>query len=188
MRHRGPRVREQAAKDKYRINEDITSREIRLVGADSEQIGVVTREEAMRLADEAGMDLVEVAPGADPPVCRILDYGKLKYREQKKAAETRKHSSTQTVKEIRIRYSTDSHDLETKIRNAKKFLEGGDRVRFQMRFRGREVVYRDLGEEAFKHVAELLSELGSVEEYTPLTNQRMTMTIAPKSEKKSEKK
>ena len=167
--------------EKFAINDAITAPQVRLVGAEGEQLGVVLIKDALAKAEEGGLDLVAVAPDADPPVCRILDYGKLKYKEQKKAAEARKKSATNTVKEIRIRYSTDSHDLETKIRNAKRFLAAGDKVRFQMQFRGREVVYRDLGVDIFRKVAELLDEEAVVEERTPLMGKRMTITFAPKA-------
>lgn len=180
MRQRGSRDKAVNVREKHRINENITVAEVRLVAADSEQLGVVPIAEALRIAEEAGLDLVEVAPTAEPPVCRILDYGKLKYKEQKKAAEARKRSSVHVVKEIRIRYSTDSHDLQTKVRAARKFLSAGDRVRFQMRFRGREVVYRNLGEETFKQIGEMLEDVGTLEERTPLQNQRMMVTFVPK--------
>lgn len=180
MRQRGSRDRERPKSDKHRINNDINASEVRLVGAEGEQLGVVPFAEAMEIAEGQGLDLVEVAGAAEPPVCRILDYGKLKYKEQKKAAEARKKTSTATVKELRIRYRTESHDLETKVRKARRFLEGGDRVRFQMRFRGREVVYRDLGEETFKKIAGMLEDISSVEEFSPLQNNRMLLTLVPK--------
>ena len=166
MRQRGSRDRVNQKPDKHRINNKITATEVRVVGSDGSQLGVLPIAKALEVAEEQGLDLVEVAGAAKPPVCRILDYGKLKYKEQKKAAEARKKTSTATVKEIRIRYRTESHDLDTKVRKARKFLEGGDRVRFQMRFRGREVVYRDLGEETFKKVAELLEEVATCLLYT----------------------
>ena len=142
---RSKRNYRQAPPDKHKINEHIESSEVMLIGAEGEQLGVVSKSDAIAKAQESGMDLVEVAGGAKPPVCKILDYGKLKYKEQKKAAEARKRSATNTVKELRIRYSTDKHDLETKIKKARQFIESGDKVRFQMRFRGREVVYRGPG-------------------------------------------
>ena len=183
MRQKGLREKSrESSKDKYRINDEISANEVRLIGAEGDQLGVKTFREAMAIAEEAGLDLVEVAGGAQPPVCRILDYGKLKYKEQKKAAETRKRSSTTTVKELRIRYSTDKHDLDTKIRQARNFLEQGDRVRFQMRFRGREVVYRNLGEETFRQVTARLEDIASVEEFTPMMNQRMILSLVPKSQ------
>lgn len=181
MRHRGPRHRPRDNKDKHRINDDITVPEVRVIGPDGDQLGVLTTAAAIAAAEEAGMDLVEVAPNSEPPVCRILDYGKLKYKEQKKAAEARKKSSTAQVKELRIRYRTDKHDLETKVRKARKFLVDGDRVRFQMRFRGREVVYRELGEGTFKQISEMLDDVASVEDFSPLMNQRMHLTLAPRA-------
>lgn len=165
--------------EKYAINERITAREVRLIDDKGNQAGVVSIREALAMAEEAGLDLVEISPQASPPVCRILDYGKLKYKEQKKASEARKRTATSTVKEIRIRYSTDKHDLETKVRAARKFLEGGDRVRFQMRFRGREVVYKDLGKEIFDKVAEMLNDVAAVEEFSPLMSRRMAVTLVP---------
>jgi translation initiation factor IF-3 len=170
--------------EKHRINEAIEADEVRVVTEDGEQLGVLSLADAIAKAEESGMDLVEVAASASPPVCRILDYGKLKYKEQKKAAETRKRSSTTVVKELRIRYRTDTHDLNTKLRKARKFLESGDRVRFQMRFRGREVVYRDLGVETFNQVAEELADIASIEDRSPLLNNRMMITFVPKSNAK----
>ncbi len=181
MRHRGPRHRPRENKDKHRLNEEINVPEVRVVGPEGDQLGVLPTATAIAIAEEAGMDLVEVAPNNEPPVCRILDYGKLKYKEQKKAAEARKKSSTAQVKELRIRYRTDTHDLETKVRKARKFLVDGDRVRFQMRFRGREVVYRELGENTFKQVSEMLGDVATVEDFSPLMNQRMHLTLVPRA-------
>jgi translation initiation factor IF-3 len=178
------REKQESSLDKHVINEQIRAREVRVIGPTGEQLGVLPIQEARRVAEEAGLDLVEVAGDANPPVCRILDYGKLKYREQKKAAEARKRSTTHTVKELRVRYSTDSHDLDTKIRNARKFISEGDRVRFQMRFRGREAVYRDLGTEIFNKIAALLEDIASVEEQTPLIGNKMHLVLAPKGQAK----
>ena len=177
MSHRG---RPGRVENKHRINRDITDPEVRVISEKGEQLGVLPTKEALKLAQDAGLDLVEVASGAKPPVCKLIDYGKLKYREQKKAAETRKKTATHTVKELRVRYRTDEHDLETKIRKARQFLESGDRVKFQMRFRGREVVYKDLGHELFDRIAEELNELAIVEERTPLVGNRMHLVFAPK--------
>ena len=168
-------------KEKHAINEQIEAPEVRLVDSDGGQLGLHLIADALRIAGSRGLDLVEVAPQAKPPVCKLLDYGKLKYREQKKAAETRKKSSTSSIKEIRVRYSIDKHDLDTKIRSAKKFLAAGDKVRFQMRFRGREVVYKDLGEDVFKRVAEELDEIAAVEEFSPLVGNRMAMVVGPRA-------
>ena len=181
MRPIRPREKVKDTSDKYSINEEITAPQVRVVGVDGAQLGILVTREAIKLAEEAGVDLVEVAPGSSPPVCRMLDYGKLKYREQKKAADARKRAATHTTKELRIRYNTDKHDLDTKVRNARKFLEEGDKVRFQMRFKGRESVYKDLGEQVFKQIAEYLQDIALIEESTPLMGQRMTMTIGPRS-------
>jgi len=179
MRQRG-RDRRPPPADKHKINEKIEARQLRLIGVDGDQLGVVTRDAALQRAEDEGVDLVMVSENSDPPVCRLLDYGKLKYKESKKAAEARKHSASQTVKEIRVRYRIDSHDLDTKIRNAKKFLDGGDRVKFQMRFRGREMAYKQLGDELFDKIIELLDEEAEVEQRTPLVGNSMTMTFVPK--------
>lgn len=181
MRHR--RYAEKVAQppEKHNINENIKAREVRVIGATGQQLGILKLSDALRLAEEEGLDLVEVAGQVEPPVCRLLDYGKLKYKEQKKAAEARKRSATHSVKEIRVRYNTDSHDLDTKVRMAKRFIEEGDRVRFQMRFRGREVTYQQLGHDIFQKIAEMLSEIAIIDETTPLLGQRMTVTFAPRS-------
>ena len=171
----------EAAPEKHAINEQITSPEVRVIGVDGAQLGVMSTRTALQAAEQAGVDLVEVAPEAKPPVCRLLDYGKLKYREQKKAAETRKKSSVHTVKELRVRYNTDKHDLSIKVRNARKFLEEGDKVRFQMQFRGRETSYKELGDAVFRDLASLLGDVALIEETTPLVGRKMTMTIAPKA-------
>ncbi len=183
MQSRGSRGRfknQNFSKDKHRINKKIKAPEVMVVDSNGEQLGVMKTYKALQIAEDQGLDLVEVAGSANPPVCRILDYGKLKYKEQKKAAEARKKTNTAEIKEIRIRYSTDKHDLETKIKKARKFLEGGDKVRFQMRFRGRENVYQDLGVKTFDSVVEQLQDLADVEERTRLLNQRMLLCFVPK--------
>jgi len=174
------RFRQSEKNEKHRLNRDIGVPEVRVIGADGSQLGVLKTRDALAIAEEAGLDLVEVAPEAKPPVCKILDYGKLKYKEQKKEAATRKKSSVQVVKELRIRYNTDKHDLETKVRNARKFLEEGDRVRFEMRFRGREIVYRELGEQIFKQIIAELAETGVVDEAPPMQGPKMIVIFAPK--------
>ena len=179
MRDRNPRLRQQPT-DKHLINDRITASEVLVVADGGEQLGVLTKEKALSIAEERSLDLVLVSPDSNPPVCRLLDYGKLKYKERKKAAEARKKTSNQTIKELRVRYSTDTHDLDTKVKKAIKFLEGGDRVKFLMRFRGREIVYRDLGEEIFDKIVEMLSEVSEVENRAPLTGNSMAITFAPK--------
>ncbi len=183
MRGRKPPERAKTKADKYPINREINASEVMVIGSDGEHIGVLPIAEALSRAEDEGVDLVAVAPEGKPPVCRLLDYGKLKYREQKKAAEARKRTATNTVKEIRLRYSTEQHDLDTKVRNARKFIEGGDRVRFQMRFRGREGAYKDLGLEVFDKIKDSLEDISIVEDQTPLLGNRMIMVLAPKGVK-----
>lgn len=173
--------------EKHIINEAITAREVRLIDQDGKQIGVIKTSEAMQMAEDVGLDLVVVAEDATPPVCRILDYGKLKYREQKKAAEARKKNASQETKEIRLRYNTDDHDLDTKIRNAKKFLEGGDKVKFQMRFKGREVIYEHLGKAIFEQIIAQLQDIAGVDESSPLIGRKMILGFAPKPQAKKAK-
>ncbi len=182
MRDRAPRFQVKAKDDKHSINEQIRAPEVRVIGADGAQLGVLRTGEAIRIAAEAGLDLVEVAGTAKPPVCRILDYGKLKYREQKKAAETRKKSAIHVVKELRVRYSTDKHDLETKLRQAREFLTEGDKVKFSMRFSGREVVYESLGRKILEEIVEALKDISAVEEITPLMGRRMILNLVPRSQ------
>jgi translation initiation factor IF-3 len=167
--------------EKHAINERISAPEVRVIGAGGEQLGVLKTRQALMIAEEAGLDLVEVAPEAKPPVCKILDYGKLKYREQKKASDAKKKNTTHTTKELRLRYNTDKHDLEVKVRSARKFLGGGDKVRFEMRFKGREAVYVDLGKEMLKQVEESLADVAIVEETSPLFGQKLSISFAPKS-------
>lgn len=165
--------------DQHRINHRITAREVRLISDTGEQLGVLQLREALQMAENLGLDLVEVAPTAKPPVCRLMDYGKFKYREQKKEAEARKKRSENTVKELRIRYRTDVGDLETKLKQAREFLAEGDKVKFVMRFKGREVMYMDLGVEKFKIVAERLADVAVVEEKSPLVGKQIHILFAP---------
>lgn len=166
-----------SSQDKHRINEEISVLELRLIAADGSQLGVVSIREALRLAYEAGLDLVEVAPQSKPPVCKLIDYGKLKYREQKRDAESRKKGVVKEIKELWLRYNTDEHDIETKVKAARKFLAEGIKVRFLMRFHGREVVYEDLANKIFDTIIGMLVDIASVDERTPLLGKRMALTL-----------
>ncbi|MDR2337102.1 MAG: translation initiation factor IF-3 [Deltaproteobacteria bacterium] len=166
--------------ERHIVNRDITAREVRVIGTDGEQLGILKTVDALKIASDANLDLVVVAAQADPPVCKIIDLGKLKYKEQKKAAEIRKKSAVQETKELRIRYNTDVHDLETKIKNALKFLGEGDKARFSMRFKGREAMYANLGNELFDQIITRLEEFAQVDERTKLIGQKMLLTFAPK--------
>jgi len=183
---RDNRFRQPQSNEKHRINRDILALEVRVIGADGSQLGVLRTREAIQVAEDEGLDLVEVAPEAKPPVCKILNYGKFKYKEQKKESALRKNTGP-TIKEIRLRYSTDKHDLETKIKSAKRFINEGDKVKFEMRFRGREVVYQEIGREIFKSVIEQLSDVAVLEESTPLLGQKMILIFVPKAQVKPTK-
>ncbi len=143
-------------------------------------VGVISTEEAQVMADDVGLDLVEVSPNADPPVCKILDYGKFKYEEQKKAAEARKKQKTIDVKEIKMRPGIDVHDYEVKLRSARRFLDDGDKVKVTIRFRGREMAHQDLGMKVLDRVREDLDELAKVEQSPIKEGRMMTMVIAPR--------
>jgi translation initiation factor IF-3 len=162
------------------VNEEIDARNVRLVGVDGEQIGVVSRLDALRAAADAGLDLVEVAANADPPVCKILDFGRFKYEAQKKKNEARKKQKVIEVKEIKMRPGIDSHDYDIKMRNVRRFLEEGDKVKLTLRFRGREMVHQDLGVNLLERVREELGELAKVESFPRLEGRQMVMVMAPR--------
>lgn len=143
-------------------------------------MGEVDTDSALALAEEEGLDLVEVSPNADPPVCKILDYGKLKYQEQKKASEARKRQKTVDVKEIKMRPNIDTHDYDVKMRNVVKFLEAGDKVKVTMRFRGREMAHQELGMDVLNRVRDEVEELSKVEAVPKMEGRQMIMVLAPK--------
>ncbi|OAN50207.1 translation initiation factor IF-3 [Paramagnetospirillum marisnigri] len=166
--------------DGPRVNREIDVRSIRLVGADGEMIGVVTLREGLTMAEEAGLDLVEVSPNADPPVCKILDFGKFKYEDQKKKNAARKKQKVIEVKEIKLRPNIDDHDYDVKMRSMRKFLEEGDKVKVTLRFRGRELAHQDLGMKVLEKVKEDLDDLGKVEQLPKMEGRQMVMVIAPR--------
>ncbi len=164
-----------------RINDRIRSPEIRLIGADGENVGVVTPPaRAMAMAEEAGLDLVEISPTAVPPVCKIMDFGKFKYEQQKREAEARKKQHIIEIKEVKFRPGTDTHDYEVKMRSVMKFLEGGDKVKITLRFRGREMAHQQLGLELLNRVKDDVGEAGKVESMPKLEGRQMVMMIGPK--------
>lgn len=169
--------------EEHRINRQIRVPQVRLIGAKGEQLGVVSTDEALRLAQEAEVDLVEVAPTAQPPVCRLLDYGKFRYSKQKKEAEAKKKQHVTQLKELRVRPGTDEHDLERQLKKAQEFLGEGQRVKFTLRFRGREMAHQQLGREKLLKVAEQLSDIGWIE-IEPRTEGRvMHLVMAPGARK-----
>ena len=163
-----------------RTNDRIRVPEIRLIGADGENIGVVTPARGMALAQEAGLDLVEISPNAVPPVCKIMDLGKFKYEQQKREAEARKKQKTIEIKEIKFRPGTDDHDYDVKMRSVMRFLEEGDKVKITLRFRGREMAHQNLGMELLNRVRDDVGEAGKVESMPKLEGRQMVMMIAPR--------
>ena len=163
-----------------RINDRIRAPEIRLIGADGENVGVVTPARAMAMADEAGLDLVEISPTAVPPVCKIMDFGKFKFEQQKREAEARRKQHIIEIKEIKFRPGTDTHDYDVKMRSVLKFLEEGDKVKVTLRFRGREMAHQQLGLELLNRVAADVGEAGKVESMPRLEGRQMVMMIGPK--------
>jgi translation initiation factor IF-3 len=163
-----------------RVNEEILVPRVRLVDENGEMVGVVGRNEALEMATEAGLDLVEVAPGADPPVCKILDYGKFKYEEQKKKNEARKKQKVIEVKEIKLRPGIDDHDYDVKMRSMVKFIEEGDKVKVTMRFRGRELAHQDLGMNVLMRVRDALDQIAKVEQFPRMEGRQMIMVMSPK--------
>ena len=148
-----------------RVNDMVRAVEIRLIGAEGENVGVVSPARARQMAEDAGLDLVEISPNATPPVCKIMDFGKFKYETQKKEAEARKKQKIIEVKEVKFRPNTDTNDYDVKMRNVFKFLEGGDKVKVTLRFRGREMAHQNLGRELLERVAKDTEEIGKVENF-----------------------
>ena len=162
-----------------RVNDRIRASEIRLIGADGENVGVVTPERGLDLAEQAGLDLVEISPNATPPVCKIMDFGKFKYENQKRESEARKKQKIIEVKEVKFRPNTDVHDYDVKMRNVMRFLENGDKVKVTLRFRGREMAHQNLGRELLQRVAEDVKEIGKVENMPKMEGRQMVMMIGP---------
>jgi len=163
-----------------RVNEQITSDEIRLIDDSGENIGVLSRADALARAEDAGLDLVEVAPDGRPPVCKLLDYGKFKYQAQKRASEARKKQKVIEIKEIKMRPNIDQHDYDVKMRAMHRFLTEGDKVKVTLRFRGREMAHQNLGLKVLERVRDDLAEMSKVEQFPKMEGRQMTMVIAPR--------
>jgi translation initiation factor IF-3 len=163
-----------------KINEAIRAREVRLIDENGANVGVVSRLDAIARATEAGLDLVEVSPDADPPVCKILDFGKYKYQEQKKAAEARKRQKIVEIKEIKMRPSIDDHDYDVKMRSMRRFFDEGDKVKVTLRFRGREMAHQELGYQLLQRVKADIETLAKVEAEPRLEGRQMVMVLAPR--------
>jgi translation initiation factor IF-3 len=167
-------------KDGHRINRDIRAREVQLIDQDGQNRGVVEGLEALQMAEEAGLDLVEIVPNANPPVCKILDYGKFRFLEQKKAAEARKKQKIVEVKEIKLRPGIDDHDYDVKMKAMKRFFEEGDKVKVTLRFRGRELAHQDLGYALLNRVRTETATFAKVEAEPSMEGRQMIMILAPK--------
>ncbi|MBF7730727.1 translation initiation factor IF-3 [Pseudomonas sp. N040] len=165
------------------INENISAREVRLIGADGEQIGIVSIDEALRIAEESKLDLVEISADAVPPVCRIMDYGKHLFEKKKQAAIAKKNQHQQQIKEIKFRPGTEDGDYQVKLRNLIRFLNEGDKAKISLRFRGREMAHQELGMELLKRVEADLAEYGAVEQHPKMEGRQLMMVIAPKKRK-----
>ncbi|MDR9856589.1 translation initiation factor IF-3 [Paenibacillus sp. VCA1] len=164
------------------INDEIRAKEVRLVGADGEQIGIKPIREALQMAADLNLDLVNVAPQAKPPVCRIMDYGKFRYEQQKKEKEARKNQKIVDIKEVWFRANIEEHDFQTKLRNVVKFLKDGDKVKCSVRFRGREITHANIGQKILERVKTEVAEISSVERQPKLEGRSMIMILAPKAQ------
>jgi translation initiation factor IF-3 len=172
-----------AAEREHRINGEITVPEIRLIGPENQPIGIVSTREALRMAEESDVDLVEIAPTAVPPVCRLMDYGKFKYQEQKRAHDARLKQKIIQVKEVKFRPGTDEGDYLVKMRNVKRFLEDGDKAKITLRFRGREMAHQEFGVRLLDRIRTELEDVAMVEQMPKLEGRQMIMVIAPKRKK-----
>ena len=169
-----------ASEKQLRVNDEITAPKVRLISASGEQVGVMGVEDALSSAQQEGLDLVEISPNADPPVCRIIDYGKFRYQDSKRKASARKKQKQMHVKEVKFRPGTDIGDYDVKLRNLKRFLNSGDKAKVTMRFRGREMAHQELGLELLKRVEDDLKDFGAVEQFPKMEGRQMVMVIAPK--------
>ncbi|KAF3981845.1 MAG: translation initiation factor IF-3 [Methylococcales symbiont of Hymedesmia sp. n. MRB-2018] len=172
-------------RDSTHLNDDITARRVRVVGANGDKLGIVSLIDAKKLAFEANMDLVEISPNADPPVCKVMDYGKYLFEQNKKQQAAKKKQKLVLIKEIKFRPSTEEGDYQVKLRSLTKFLEEGNKTKVTVRFRGREMAHREIGMELLQRVEKDLVELGSVEQYPKFEGRQMVMVMAAKKRNKS---
>ncbi len=164
----------------HQINEEITDKEVRLIGSDGEQLGIMSADEALKIAIEHDLDLVKIAPGSNPPVCRVMDYGKYRFEQTKKEKEAKKNQRIIEVKEIRMSPGIDTNDFNTKLKNAQKFLGDGDRVKVSVRFRGREMAHTDIGEVLLRDFADKCGEIANLDKAPKLEGRNMSIFLSPK--------
>ncbi len=165
--------------DEIRINENITAKQVRLIDAENENRGIVSLKEALALAEEEGLDLIEISPQANPPVCKILDFGKFRYEQQKRKNEAKKNQKVVEIKELKLRPMIDTHDYEVKVKQAKKFLDQGNKVKFTMRFKGRELSANDMGKQVLSKLIEDLDDCAKIDSEMKLEGRQMTMILSP---------
>lgn len=182
MRRGRPQLQKEEP-EAHRLNREIRAPRVRVIDGEGTQLGIMSVPEALDLARESGLDLVEVSPLARPPVCRIMDYGRFKYQQKKKSQEAKKHQTTVQIKEIKVRPKTDGHDLETKLRQIRSFLEEGNKVKVTMRFRGREIIYAERAMEMLFEIGKEIGELGEIEQHPNLMGRNMSMLVVPKTKK-----
>ncbi|MEJ2058881.1 MAG: translation initiation factor IF-3 [Gammaproteobacteria bacterium] len=169
-----------SATKSHRLNDEITASNVRLIDAEGENVGVVSLDDALKRAEEAELDLVEIVPNAEPPVCRVMDYGKFKFEESKKQQAARKRQKQIQVKEVKFRPGTDIGDYNIKLRNLTRFLGDGDKAKITIRFRGREMAHRELGAELLKRIEKDLEEIAVVEQFPKMEGRQMIMVMSPK--------
>ena len=167
----------------YQINDDIRDKEVRVIGEDGAQLGIMSSAEALQIAEEKDLDLVKIAPGSNPPVCKIMDYGKYRFEQNKREKEARKNQHTVEVKEIKLSLNIDTHDFNTKLKNALKFFAHGDKVKVSIRFRGREMGHSEYGYDLMKRFADACAEVANIERPAKLEGRQMLMFMAPKPNK-----
>ena len=171
------------SKKEHSINEEIRDEKVRLIGADGSQLGIVSSEDALKKAEAANLDLVKIAPNAEPPVCKIMDYGKFKFDQAKRAKEAKKKQKVMDIKEVRLSLNIDTGDFNTKVNHALRFLKDGDKVKVSIRFRGREMAHSENGNVIMQRFAEACAEVGSVEKAAKLEGRQMLMFLVPKTSK-----
>ncbi len=171
----------------HQINEEILDKEVRLIGDQGEQLGIMSVEEALRIATEHELDLVKIAPGSNPPVCKVMDYGKFRFEQAKKEKEAKKNQRVIEIKEIRMSPGIDTNDFNTKLKNAQKFLNDGDRVKVSVRFRGREMAHTEIGAVLLKDFANLCAEIANMDKAPKLEGRNMSMFLSPKPQAPAKK-
>ncbi|MBO4342244.1 MAG: translation initiation factor IF-3 [Clostridia bacterium] len=172
------------SKQEQQINEEIRDKEVRVISPEGEQLGIMSAEEALAIAEEKNLDLVKIAPGANPPVCKIMDFGKYRFEKAKKEKEARKNQKIIETKEIRLSLNIDTHDFDTKINHAKRFIAEGNKLKVSIRFRGREMAHPEIGLGIMERAAQALEEVASVEKAAKLEGRQMLMFMAPKAPSK----